>query len=291
MKYLILLVEDDPVTTEFITKLLKSSLSADVHNENNNDAALRYIYGKKPDLIISDIYHCKKGTGVDLFNYVKSDNKISSIPFIVLSGQAKEDIELKLYRSGVKGVMEKPFRSDDFIDMVCKVLEDKTNPDVALLNLGYETIDIDYKEHVDLSKKDGRASLAKDIIAMANTVGGTIIIGVSEPVPGQFERVGISEEKAIYFETTKVGNALRKYIGSVISVSVKRLKWRSKLFVFIRVPSCKDTLAMAYCDNETANLYQGRIYARDHSAQSVEVKDSIQVLRIIDKIVAGRIKT
>lgn len=295
MKYSILLVEDDLGTSALIKDILGSSLTADVHFEKDNDSALSYIHAKKPDLIITDIYHCGKGTGIEgtgieLFNRVRATSSISTIPIIVLSGQAKEDIELKLYRKGIQGVLRKPFRSDDLINMVSRILDDKANPDVTLLNLGYETIDLDYKKNIDISKKDARASLAKDVIAMANTVGGTIIIGVAEPTPGRFEKIGLTEDELKAFETTKVNNALKKYIGSVISVSVKRLKWRSKYFVVIKVPPCEGTIAMAYCDNELANLYQARIYARDNSAQSVELKDSLQVVNLLEKVVESRLR-
>lgn len=290
MKYEILLVEDDPLTSSFIKDILGSAFTANVQIVEDNDSALRYIYAKRPDLIITDIYHPGKGTGIDLFRDVRSDISISTIPIIILSGQAKEDIELKLYREGVKGVLRKPFRSDDLIAIVARTLEDKADSDVTLLNLGYETIDLDYKEYIDLSKKDARASLAKDIIAMANTVGGTIIIGVAEPAPGRFEKVGLDEDRMKSFEATRVGNAIKKYIGSVISVSVKRVRSRSKSFALIKVPPCDGTIAMACCDNELANLYQGRIYVRDNSAQSIELRDSLQVIKLLDKIIESRLQ-
>jgi CheY-like chemotaxis protein len=260
MNYLILLVEDDPVTSIFIKDMLGSAFTANVHILKDNDSALRFAHARKPDLIITDIYHVGKGTGIDLFRAIRSDKNISSIPIIILSGQAKEDIELKLYREGIKGVLRKPCRSDELITIVARALEDKADPDVILLNLGYETIDLDYKEDIDLSRKDERASLAKDVIAMANTLGGTIIIGVAEPAPGRFEKIGLNEDRLKSFEATKIGNALRKYIGSVVSVSVRRVMSKSKYYVLIKVPVCDGTIAMACCDNEHANLYQGRIY-------------------------------
>lgn len=291
MKYSILLVEDDPLVSDLISDILRASLSADVHVVRDNEAGILYLHRFKPNLVISDLYHAGEGTGIDLYNYIRNDPNIASIPIIIQSGHAKTDVELNLYRAGIQGVLRKPYRSDDLINIVSRILDEKADTDVTLLNLGYETKDLDYKQDLDMSNKEGRASLAKDVIAMANTGGGTIIIGVSEPMPGKFEKKGLPEEKLIFFESTKVGNALRKYIGSVISVTVKRLKWRSNYFIVIKIPACDGILAMAYCANEKANLYPGRIYVRNNSAQSVEVQDSLEVIRLLDKIVDSRIRS
>jgi CheY-like chemotaxis protein len=291
LKYSILFVEDDPVYSDGIIKILRHSFSSEVNLVSDNKAAFDYLNAHKPDLIISDIVHRGRGTGIDLFNSIRANPKTSSIPMIIVSGNAKPDVELRLYREGIQGVLEKPFRVEEFIKLVSRVLDDKSDIDIGLINLGYESKDLDYKKDIDFDSRESRASLAKDVIAMANSGGGTVIIGVSEIKAGRFEKTGLSEERLADYETTKLGNALKKYIGSVISVTAKRIKYRSKNYIIIKVPSCDSTIAMALCDNEAAKLYQGRIYVRTNSAESIEVHESIEIARLIEKLVESKLRS
>jgi predicted HTH transcriptional regulator len=62
----------------------------------------------------------------------------------------------------------------------------------AILLRGHESKDFDYKMAAQWNETDKKAccELVKDILAMANTAGGFIVIGVSEPTTG-FSLMGL----------------------------------------------------------------------------------------------------
>jgi predicted HTH transcriptional regulator len=156
--------------------------------------------------------------------------------------------------------------------------------DDILLKLGYERKDLDYKETVDLVEKSGRASLAKDIIAMSNAGGGTIVIGVEEPASGKFNLRGLSNGELNKLETTKICNSIQNYVDPMVNITVRRVEYDEKLFVFIEVPDVVDTIVLAKKQNKEAGLYLGRIYARNAAAESAEVLRSDAIREIIDRL-------
>lgn len=286
----ILLIEDDHVFQDFITNVLRSSITATVVSVNNNNDAMEYLKTNYTDLIVSDMFHLGIGTGVDLFYKIRNETNTEYIPFIIVSGKARsdKDLELLLYRAGIEGIFPKPFNVEELIMKINRIFHIKTDSDIQLLRLGFETTNLDYKEDIDLSKKDICASVAKDVIAMANVGGGTIILGVAEVEPGKFEWRGVPNERIHSFEPTVVGDVLKKYIGSAIAIKIKRINWEGKTFVIFKVPSCNGNLVLAYCDNESARLYRGRIYVRTNSAQTKEVQDSLELSQIIENIILMR---
>jgi predicted HTH transcriptional regulator len=135
----------------------------------------------------------------------------------------------------------KPVRLERLIEKAEKIFK-STNKDAALLNLGCEAPDLDYKSDIDLKSKEGRASFAKDVIAFANNGGGHIIVGVSEPKKGLFEKTGVTEAEAEKFEVTNINKAI--------------------------------------AENADARLFLGRIYIRTSSAETKEVTRSEELRKI-----------
>ena len=281
-------VEDDEPTAELLCKLLEH-LNCTVVSTPDNASALDQIKLELPDLITTDIFH-PGPNGIELVRALREDLHTSDIPIIVISGSCPDDTELMLYRLGVTAVIHKPFQMKEFISRLSQILDIHSDQDTVLLKFGFETFDLDYKQYIDLSIKEARAALAKDVIAMANSGGGTIILGVDEIEPGCFQHRGLSPEQLKEFEVTKVNDALRKYVGSAVTVQVKRLTLRNKTFVMLKVPPCEDTIVLASSDNATAGLFQGRIYMRTHEARTAEVRDSITVTRLIERLINARMR-
>ena len=289
MKTNILIVEDDSTLAEFISEILHKTYSITIKNVPDNVSAISEIKKNIPNIIISDVYH-PGDNGLALFNYLRSNSVTSKIPFIIISGGMTIEQELYFFRNKADGVFRKPFSFAELINCIDRILDMKEDPDIKILNLGIETRDIDYKENIRLSEKHSRSALAKDVISMANSGGGKIILGVKESKLGIFELIGMPKAELNDFETTKVNDVLKKYIGSVASVNVKTIEYKNKYFVFIIVLPTEGTVAMACCNDERVGLYQGRIYHRTNAGRSEEVRDSIEAMWIIDRIILERIK-
>lgn len=289
MKIKILLIEDDPALADFISEILHKTYNVSINNVPDNESAFSKIKKGLPNIVISDVYH-PGDNGVALFKSLRSNPVTSRIPIIIMSGGMTIEQELYFFRNKADGVFRKPFSFAELIECIDRILDMKENPDIKILNLGIETRDIDYKENIRLSEKHSRSALAKDVISMANSGGGTIILGVKESELGIFELIGMPKSDLNAFETTKVNDALHKYIGSAACVNVKTIVYKNKYFVFINVLPTEGTIAMACCNDERVGLYQGRIYHRTNAGRSEEVRDSIEVMWIIDRIILERIK-
>jgi len=277
-----LVVDDEPSILDALTFVLEGAYSgAQVRSAHSNDEAFRILQQFRPALITTDINR-PGGNGFDFLESLRVDPQTSRIPVIAVS--AMSTLELDLYRVGFNGVLVKPFMLEKLIEAVNRVLHVNADPDTAVICAGVENPVLDYKESLDLSTREGRATLAKDVIAMANYGGGTMVIGVAEKMPGKFVPVGLTPEQVNALEVTRVNRALGEYIDPIVHVSVKRARLGTREFVILRVPGATDTLLLAVRQNDVAGLYPGRIYTRNNACESAEIRDSSELRSLLARL-------
>ena len=71
-----------------------------------------------------------------------------------------------------------------------------------------ERDDLELKENLDPTAKRDQLRLVKEIVAMANTKGGRILIGVTD----DGKRVGVPDQERYMWEAARIGDLLEKYI-------------------------------------------------------------------------------
>lgn len=87
-----------------------------------------------------------------------------------------------------------------------------------LLDSPAESAALDFKETLDLTHAQDRVEFAKDVLAMANTGGGHIVIGVEDQTR---KRVGLNETLLPSLRDGKTLNdKIKKYTGGYITTSV-----------------------------------------------------------------------
>jgi|GEM_PF-2220673 len=285
MKLTALVVDDEPLMVQLISLLLKSSLGFEVQAASDNQSALDSLLKKKlPDFITTD-YFRPFGTGDKLLEAIKSNPATERIPVAVISGGITDQHELDLYRSGAAFVLRKPFQSAQFFQLTRRILKLPDDHIRDLIRFGNESRDLDYKREFDISDAKARASIAKDVIAMSNSGGGNIVIGIEETESG-FKRTGLTPEQAQPLEATKINDALQTYTGS-LAVTVSKVEFEGKIFVVISIPSTA-SIVFPRKENADARLFLGRIYIRSNAARSEEVRDSSEAARLVESIVARR---
>lgn len=153
---------------------------------------------------------------------------------------------------------------------------------------GYESKDFDYKGPMDwdASDKKARCELVKDILAMANTYGGYIVIGVAEVSAGwSFE--GLSEEQAKTFDSTKINGFVQNYSDPPINCVVYKLKHQAKNYVIIEVPQFPDTPHI--CQKDYPGTLADRVlYVRTDNNESAPLRSSSDFRILIGRAVQNK---
>jgi CheY-like chemotaxis protein len=278
-KPLIIVTDDEPWILEMYQRALSNMFGASVIVTTDSAQALELAVRKIPDLFITDLVKPGIG-GVELIERLRENPQTECIPIWVISGQVNTEAGRRAKNAGADQVISKPFTLDTLVAHGNQLFNIKrTGRFDYLFEAGTETQDLDYKEKLDRSR-DGFATVAKDIIAMANFGGGYLLFGVAEKSKGHFELVGLPPEQLEQLEVTTLNKAIREYTDPPHPVKSHRVHKNGLSFVVVEVPASAAALVLAKKQNDAARLYPGRIYSRTTSCESAEVRDNHELRRI-----------
>jgi putative two-component system response regulator len=124
----VVLVVDDSASIRHIVKEGLQNAGFQVITAGNGRTALAVMKKRRPDLILSDI-DMPEMNGFELCRTVKSDNDLSSIPFVVMSTNKERGHMKGMIENGATSYITKPFNPDHLVILIEKYLSDH----VALL--------------------------------------------------------------------------------------------------------------------------------------------------------------
>ncbi|NJD55446.1 MAG: response regulator [Nitrospirae bacterium] len=121
----VLLVEDDPGDIELIREGLDDAkILIDLHVVDDGIKAMKYLRREgpynasaRPELIILDLNLPKKD-GRDVLLEIKKDEKLKSIPVVVLTTSASEEDFNRCYELGANCCITKPIGLQEFMRIV-----------------------------------------------------------------------------------------------------------------------------------------------------------------------------
>jgi len=90
----------------------------------NGFEALKTLPTRRFDLIITDI-NMPDINGLELISFVKSNSAYKEIPLIIVSTEKSEEDKKRGIALGASGYIVKPFKKEDLMTTVNKVLEGK----------------------------------------------------------------------------------------------------------------------------------------------------------------------
>ena len=98
---------------------------AEIITMTGGKAALAEMtHGKLPDIIVSDV-NMPDGDGFWLCNQLKSNEKLSHIPFVLLTARGEAQSQSESYRLGADGFLAKPFEIETLMELIRGLLKRK----------------------------------------------------------------------------------------------------------------------------------------------------------------------
>ncbi|MCX7905447.1 MAG: response regulator [Elusimicrobiales bacterium] len=118
----IFIVDDDEVFRKSLVKAFsKKNNIFEIYDYEDGYSALIALGNNKPDLMLIDIV-MPKIDGITLIKKVKEDKNLSSIRFIVITGEADGE-DIKEIKRLIDGYFRKPVEFNKIIEFVCNLFK------------------------------------------------------------------------------------------------------------------------------------------------------------------------
>ena len=117
---IILIIEDNADVRAYIRELLETEYA--ILEAGDGEAGIAQAVEAIPDLVISDVMMPKKD-GFEVCRILKTDERTSHIPVILLTAKAQEEEKLTGLETGADAYVLKPFRQKELVVRVRKLIE------------------------------------------------------------------------------------------------------------------------------------------------------------------------
>ena len=121
------LTVDDSKTIRMIVKKAFKDYDCEMFEAENGVEGLAIAAKEKPGLIVLDIT-MPVMNGVEMLEKMKGEPELKSIPVIMLTAESGKDNVMHIVKMGVKDYMVKPFKGEDLIARVHKIIQLKPKP-------------------------------------------------------------------------------------------------------------------------------------------------------------------
>jgi response regulator RpfG family c-di-GMP phosphodiesterase len=122
-KQLIMVVEDSRPVSRLVEEGLAQS-GFQVITAKHGKEALEFLTSKRPDLILSDL-DMPEMNGFQLCEALHADQKLCSIPFVVMSTMSGRGQMKRIIQQGAAGYIVKPFNIDELVILLERLLSDQ----------------------------------------------------------------------------------------------------------------------------------------------------------------------
>jgi DNA-binding response OmpR family regulator len=121
----IMIVDDDPDLRQALRLRLRAN-QYDTVNAVDGYSAIAQAYKEKPDLIILDL-GLPAGDGFVVLERLQKDDKLSTIPVIVLTARDPQSSERRALQAGAAAFFQKPVDNGDLMDVIRASLSNSAN--------------------------------------------------------------------------------------------------------------------------------------------------------------------
>ncbi|HBR20953.1 MAG TPA: response regulator [Nitrospiraceae bacterium] len=117
----ILIVEDSTTTRSLVRAVLEELGDFDIVEAPTGFDALKLLPTQDFDLVVTDI-NMPDINGLELINFVRSNQRYSNIPLIIVTTERSEEDKKRGMALGATAYVTKPFKAPELQDIVRKVL-------------------------------------------------------------------------------------------------------------------------------------------------------------------------
>ena len=195
------LAVDDSKTIRMIVKKAFKSYDCEVIEAENGKEGLETASKEKPDLIILDIT-MPVMTGPEMLEELKKDPGLMEIPVIMLTAESGKENVVQILKMGVKDYMVKPFKGEQLIERVTKVV----------------TLESKQKEVEDTSNKYFSTVEDVQILALPQKLDRPVSVDIERHFRSKVEAMVNSGVKKFILDMSKIGGTNVTLIRLIIKV-------------------------------------------------------------------------
>jgi two-component system chemotaxis response regulator CheY len=118
----ILIVDDFSTMRRIIKNLLRDLGFTNTDEADDGNTALPMLQSAKFDFLITD-WNMPGMTGIELLKAVRSNEKLVSLPVLMVTAEAKREQIVEAAQAGVNGYVVKPFTAAALKDKIDKIFE------------------------------------------------------------------------------------------------------------------------------------------------------------------------
>ena len=118
----VLVVDDYNTMIRIIRNLLKQLGFENVDDASDGSSALAKLRERRYGLVISD-WNMEPMTGYTLLQEVRSDPRLASVPFIMVTAESKTENVIAAKKAGVSNYIVKPFNAQTLRTKIESVFE------------------------------------------------------------------------------------------------------------------------------------------------------------------------
>ena len=122
LKMNVLVVDDFATMRRILKGSLKKIGFSNIFEAEDGKVALQVLGKEDIGLIVSD-WNMPNMTGIELLKAVRSNDKIKSIPFIMVTAEGQKDNIIEAVQAGVSNYIVKPFTPDTIEEKLKKVFK------------------------------------------------------------------------------------------------------------------------------------------------------------------------
>ena len=198
-----ILVADDSNTIQKIVAMAFSNEDVEVEGIGNGQEAFDKIPDFKPDIVLADV-DMPGLNGFELSQKIKSTSDLSYIKVLLLASDFEDFDEVRFKKCLAENHISKPFKSDNIVQMVTKVMEgDSTKEIEPVISESISEEDVELDEEPSLEELlESVEKLSTDSIEMSDSTEKT---DTSTP-----EKEEITEEESVASETDTLGQIIQE---------------------------------------------------------------------------------